>query len=225
MMSASPIDLTTLAAVKQALNVAGTNDDALIQFLITSWSSYFLWRTGCGGQDQDYSQSPFADVCDWSEVYDGNGTWRLFLRNYPVTAVSSLNVNGVVIGASSGVGAPGYVIDATGKSVSLRLGGGATGTFSFNSYPGVGYVPGGFFTKGIQNVAISYSAGFAETPFDIQWAANVSVGVQYKRAQRRDQASQAMGAGAGTISFRDWVNPPEAERVIVAYTRYTRPGS
>lgn len=217
-------DLTTVDAVKSWLSSNGmagssTTDDGNIQALITAASIYWLVRTGRGPADGSVPQkSPLVEQVQYNEWYDGNGSQRLFVRNSPIASVQLLMIGNITIPQSNAYNVPGFVVDGSGKSIALRAGGGGSGTFSFTSFAsgGCGYV----FWKGLQNVNVQYTAGFNGTPADIEIACRTMVGVNYQRARRRDQSSQAMAAGAGTISFKtDWIVPPEVAQVIRNYSR------
>lgn len=218
-MATNPIDLTTLASVKARFNITSTTDDTLLQYLITSASLIAMHETGCGPMDWSIpAGSPLVSPQAFNENYDGNGSFRMFLRNQPIRSVESLTVNNVGFSASSGFGAPGFVIDGSGKSIALRGGGaGQGGPFTFTGWPSPN--AGGCFAKGIQNVNVQYHAGFASTPWDLQDKAEVLIGVNYRLAPKREQASIAMAQGAGTISFRDWDMPLDVKRVFQSYRR------
>src|SRR5579862_2403078 len=123
-------DLTSLANVKAwfAPPLAATSDDALLQRLITAASGFILtWL------DRDLTQQSYG------ETRDGTGGTRLALGNTPVTAVSSVAIDGVAIPPMPDAVSPGYGFSAT--QLVLR---------------------GFAFTRGAQNVAVSYTAGYAE---------------------------------------------------------------
>ena len=198
----SSIDLTTIDQVKAWIpGMTGdeTSEDAVIQACITSWSSEFQWLTGMGNQNGDVQQSPFVSICDFNETHDGKGGSRLFPFNRPIRSVTAFNVKGIAVPQSTGFAVQGWVIDGTGRSISLRSGLG--------------------FWRGVQNINLQYSAGYSVTPADVTQAANIMVLQNYKRRKYLDEASRAMAGGAGTIRFRDWYMPPEVERVVQAYSR------
>lgn len=135
-------DLTNLADVKAWLGVSSSGADALLSSLVTQTSRVILNSLNRG------SLLPFT----YNDVRDGQGGARLLLKNWPVISVNSLAINGVAIPASAVWAAgttlqAGYVIDAIddptppGDMQQLSL---------------VGYR----FTRGIQNVVLSYTAGY-----------------------------------------------------------------
>lgn len=227
-MSVSPLDLTTLNIVKSwipGLNPSTpTADDPVIQSCITSWGYEFLKRTGQGDQNQDFEQSPFTAVCTFNETYDGMGTYRLFLRNRPIQSVIQLVINTVAIAQSTAVGAAGYVVDGSGKSIALRQGivgwGSPSPTYwSYQAGPFSTMSTGLKFWQGIQNVSVQYTAGYSTVPADIQECANKVVAQNYQRRSWVDEASRAMAGGGGTIRYRDWDIPIECQLIVDRYTR------
>jgi hypothetical protein len=138
-------DLATLADVKTWLSGSsgiGTSDDALLARLITDVS----------GAIGAYLGRPALTPRPFVERYDGDGKARLYLRRYPVLQVTSLAIDNVAVAAAvapaaGGPYANGYLLEAwdglpPGRPQPLDL-------------------FGTFFRKGRQNVAISYSAGYA----------------------------------------------------------------
>jgi hypothetical protein len=222
---ANPIDLTTVANVQSWIQETGTDQN--VQDCITAASAYWLWVLGLAPQNDsnEITESPLNSVVTGiSETYDGSGSARQFLRIRPITAVASLTIDGVAIPASTGVTVPGYVVDGSGKSISIRSGFGGPGPGGGALTVGFAYLrnrqrSSWFFSEGIQNVQVVYSAGYEETPFDIEMAVRQMVAVNYKRRQWIDQRTQMMAQGAGSIQFRDWELPPEVRSVMEHYKR------
>jgi hypothetical protein len=174
-MGATVIDLTTVAAVNAILAQSPTVDAALIQTEITAYSQNILTRTGRGF---------LSGVRNYAERYNGNGSQELPVRNYPILAISSVAVNGIAIPASPDYLQSGYAIDTEGSICNIALisngaGGLAAapddrwgvrpgGWGSYGNAPPLGYSPF-VFTQGIQNVAVSYTAGYTiEVPAEAQ---------------------------------------------------------
>lgn len=157
----SPIDLTTVELVKNWLSKSGTasaneTDDPNIQLCITAASMYWLWRTGRGAQNNSVpAQSPFNQPVSFSETYDGNGKSSMFLRNSPISSVQSLIVNGITIPQSTAWNQMGWVVEADGKRISIRAGGGTN--IQLVSQYALGRL---IFNKGTQNVSVQYTAGY-----------------------------------------------------------------
>jgi hypothetical protein len=204
-MSTAKIDLTTVAAVIGYLGSNNVSDDEKLQIqrCITSASFYWLWKTG---KNAVAGVSPLVTPVVSDQWYDGNGNARLFSRDTPLKSITLLEVNGVPIAESTTFGVRGWFIDSSKKSISIRSGGSTRASY-------------GGFTRGQSNIHVVAMAGFDQTPFDIADKATVMVAVNYKRRQWIDQSSQAMAAGAGTITFRDWELPPDVVSVMNNYSR------
>jgi len=215
----SPIDLTTLAAVKGWLASQGvapnnTSDDGNIGDAITAFSAMFIWRTGRGPLDgSDIVESPYVSPVTYDEWYDGNGSQRMFLRNSPIRDVTTLTIGNYTIPKSTNINTAGWVIDGTGASIALRNHGGGSFTQGYN----FGF--GGSFVEDIQNVHVVYSAGYSSVPYDIEMAARKEVALKYKRKSWIGLKSSSMGQGAGSTTYVEWEVDPETERVMQNYAR------
>lgn len=136
---ASPSDLARLPDLKSWLGVSGTEDDDLLEKLISRTSRAIL----------GYLDRPSVLPDIYSESFDGGNETSILLRQWPVTSVVSCTMNGVPIPESLGFGASaamGFVLDAAepyppGRMQRLSLRGGA-------------------FAWGVQNITISYHAGY-----------------------------------------------------------------
>jgi len=167
-MATDPRDLTTLANVQNWLNsvnqnFTSTDSTTIIPGLITAASIDWLKRTGRGTLNR---------ILPFNEFYDGSGSTRQMLRNYPVIAVSSVTANGAVIPQGSylanGQIQTGWVIDQERESISIigvqcGYGARATGTNgvtgSFNRVWG-GWAFGQRNDSNRQNVNVQYFAGY-----------------------------------------------------------------
>ncbi|MGH9541385.1 MAG: hypothetical protein ACRD2H_05845 [Terriglobales bacterium] len=206
-MAANPIDLCTVADVQAYLppSTSPTNT-AQIQDKITAASQYIC--TEC-------AVASFASSTYTSEVYDGTGSPRLYLKNYPISAVSSLMVNGVAVLPSSGYGSPGYQFSDIG--LILMPGtvlGPSTSLLSFGT---------SMFSEGIRNVTVSYTAGFITIPSDLNQAAIELVAAMLTESRNvnlRSVSTAAAGAH-GSTSFITAMCPvpPRAAKTIKNRTR------
>jgi hypothetical protein len=168
------MDLASLSAVKNWLNISNSAQDANLQACLTAASIFFLRATGRGVRDwQNTTASPFNQSVAFTEVYDGQSGDKLFLPNFPINSVSLLQVNSVQIQPSTQVGLPGYVIDDQGRALAIRCGGGGASpqTFVYIATFGNGYTSGAGggrylqpFGGGPQSIAVDYMAGFNAVP-------------------------------------------------------------
>lgn len=218
-------DLTTVAAVKRHLSIDGFADDASIQGCINAASSYWLWRCGYrpaitriittgsppvplygdtlfGAPIPDvtyYMTSPLVLPIVYDEWYDGPGGVRMFLKQRPIVSVSEFEIGGVLQTGSTTPVNSGWVIDQDQKSIALR---------------------GGLrIPMGIQNVRVKYIAGYDSLPADVEEKCRIMVALNYKRRNWIDQSSQALAAGSGTVSYRNWELPPDVVSVMISYSR------
>ena len=201
----SPIDLVLLDDVKQYLKISSTNtdDDYLLQIFITSFSQYVLNRTG---RDSFLTST-------YTETYDGNGARRIFLRNSPITNVSSLVIGAYSPPQSTSPTSPGWFIEQAKKSIAFR------------SAPGYWMTPNSVypygFSEGIGNIQITYTAGHTSIPADLYDAVMQTVGVIYARKDWKDMLSRALAiqGGSGTTTFRREFLSPGVEEIIMHHAR------
>ena len=164
----NPMDLTTVAAVNGILNQGADVDSDLIQTYITDYSQSVLTRTG---------RSFLSGVKNYVDTVNGTGSETQALRNYPILAVSLLQVNGITIPQSPDYIQSGWVIDQDGSQSFLSIVGGNYGSGwawgndrwsphgnwgSYGNAPPLGQSPYRFM-QGIQNVLAVYAAGYTNS--------------------------------------------------------------
>jgi hypothetical protein len=177
-------DLTTLANVQQYSNVGAGVDTALLTRMITALSAFvqsYLGRTIASG--------------NYTDTKDGLDTQRVLFSNYPVSAVSAVLVDGLVIPAATvpvKAGWTGYVWTPT--QIALQ-----------------GYS----FTRGYSNVSLSYTAGFAATPPDLEEAVLEIIDLRYKQRDRTGYVSKSIGGETVTFFIKDM--PASAVSILEQY--------
>lgn len=178
-------DLTTLASVEALLSLpSGNSDEAVLSQLISAASAFTV--TYCG--------TPFLSQ-SYTETRSGKRTREMPLKNTPITAVSSLTIDGESIPAGAAVVTPGYYFTDT----MLML---------------EGYV----FTRGRGNVVVAYTAGYATVPLDLQQAVNELVMLRFKERKHFDQRSEGGVAGQTTTFFVGDLKP-STKTVLDKYKR------
>jgi hypothetical protein len=202
------IDLTTIWDVKAWLQIplSNTDDDGIIQELISGFSQYVLNRTGVAS---------FNSIQTYIETYDGNNNSRLFLRNFPIISLTKVQVGSYSVPLSTSITTPGIFIDQLGRSIAFRNSG-----FGF-------MVPTGIypyaFIGGTGNIQVTYQAGYQQVPYDLAEACMKAVAIYYRRKDWIDLDSKALassGGGSGNTKYRSWALPSEIERVLTFYQRY-----
>lgn len=189
-------DFCTPGDLKDWLGIAGSKDDALLASLITNVTAAML------------NKMNRADVlsASYTEVRNGNGGSRLALKNFPVTAVTSLKINGAVIPASPDSIQAGYVFD----QYQLSLIG--------SSFLWPGNSPGSSFGVGANNITVIYTAGYASLPADLKQACIDWCAFRYRQKSWIGQTSKHLGTGE-TVSFSQKDMPDSVAAVIQQYSR------
>lgn len=156
-------DLTTLLKVKDWLGLKGAEHDDILRRMITAISTaaevYCCRKLKSGSQ---------------VEVRNGHGGVKIMLENFPVTAVSSVVVDGVTIPSSS------YTFTAT--SIILTS---------------------GSFTRGNGNITISYTGGYVDVPYDLEQAIIEWIELRFKRMRSVDMVSKGLAGETTTYSQAD----------------------
>lgn len=133
--------------------------------------------TGVSSQFAQYTNRNFV-ATTYSRVLNGHGGDRMSLPDFPITAVSAVTVDGVPIQASATPVQSGFVFSET--QVLLR-----------------GYR----FCRGVQNVAINYTAGFSPIPADLRRACCEGVAAIIAQFQYNDPRVIEAASGGTKIKL------------------------
>lgn len=150
--------------------------------------------------------SQFIETCcnrtfasqSYNEVRNGNGARAMAFRQTPVTAVASVTVDGVAIAARTDVNGSGYSFDDQ-----------------------VLYLDGYGFGRGKQSVVLSYTAGYASIPYDLEQAAIMLVSLAYKGRDRIGVTGK--GIGPEHISYMVGKLRADVQTTIQQYSRVIAP--
>ena len=182
--------LVSLAEAKTFLKISASSEDSVIEDFINRAS---IWAN-------DYTGRRLKSRSN-SDVYDGDGSDILLLRDYPVNAVTLLQI-----------------VDEPVPLIIYE-------DFSLNAENGIIKTKNGrMITKGFQNVTITYTAGYSTPPETIKEAVLLYVGHLY----RRQYADQKFGVQSETVGDRTTtygsddiipkakalLNPYRSERVL-----------
>lgn len=115
-------------------------------------------------------------TASYSKSFNGRGGRVLMLPDTPVTAVMSLTIAGEAIPARTGR-TPGYVFDDRAVYLDAPY----------------------CFSRGAQNVAVAYTAGFAATPPDIERACLEWIKIAF---EAKDRAADVLMQRAGDTEVR-----------------------
>lgn len=128
------------------------------------------------------------ELATYSETRSGTGGSYLALRQAPIVAISSLVLSGVALTASD---------------------------FTFDDY-GI-YLTRGFFPRGAQTIAVTYEAGYAVVPAELQHAAIRIAALLYRGKDRLGETSRSIGGG--TTAFAGDDIPADVRDILVNYKR------
>jgi len=212
---ASPFDLVGLAEVKSWLDVSGTDDDMLLARLITQISRAIL----------SIIDRPTILPSPYVEVRDGGNDVAIMLRQWPVIEIVSCVVNGVpvlpspqlIAGASTQAG---YILDSSDVSPP-----GAMQRLCLRRH---------LFTAGIQNVIISYTAGYQVTnesavvpttaPYTVsvqapygRWAADAGVAYSNGRPLAAIVGAPGVGQYAVATGIYNFAQTDAGSTVVISY--------
>src|SRR6266576_6563819 len=111
---ASPADLTTVAQVQLQGGFPQSQDPLLLQAMVTAISRHIYTRTG---------RRVLNGTQSLTDTYDGTGSDKLFVRDWPIQAVTEIKVFGSTVQASPDGVAPGWLVgDSYAASVVLLPG-------------------------------------------------------------------------------------------------------
>ena len=164
-------DLTTLATVRGYLPTIDPTDiqfDDLLTRLITAVSTQFTTDSG-----------RVLASATATETYSGLGGQRLTPKRWPITAVTSVYIDGELVPERPAVGEAGWVID---EETSL----------CFDGY---------WLTQGLQNVELTYTAGYTVIPADVEQACIKMVCLQFSDRNRIGQNSRAIAGDS--VNYAD----------------------
>lgn len=163
--------VVSLSEVKEALQESSNTYDAELNGFINRASAII----------ENYCQRKFISQVYTNEEYGGDGTYRLNLRNFPVTTLSSLQWN-----TSSDFANPDWETIDTSDYDLERVN---------QRDAGIIFLASGF-VKGINNYRVTYTAGYAlaDMPHDIRAAAIELVAYSFrKRKATPGMRSETLG--------------------------------
>ena len=176
-------DFTSAASVKAYLGITIATDDTLLATLVTAYSTWmrtFLNRTITSQQ--------------FTITRSGRDEQTMLMPDWPITAVSTLMIDGVVIPAQSTWGGYGYRFSDRAITLDCLR-----------------------FTRGVDNVSITFTAGYASVPADLAQACVELVALHYREKDRFGLASK--GLAGETTAFITKAMPESVKAVLNQYAR------
>lgn len=182
------VALVTLEEVRQWMKVEPGDTDAILTQLANAVSA------DCAR----YCAREFLEQVHTDELYDGDGTPVLRLRQYPVSAVASL------------------VSDTGG--VALTEGPDKDFVWYQN---GLVKLIWGYFPRGLQNVTVTYTAGYQQTalPYDLKMAVLQAVEFAWNTQDKRRAGITSITTADGITTYTE---QPYPASVTAIWNRYRR---
>jgi len=185
--------LANLSAVKTFLSIDSIDYDDLINGLIGSISDFI----------ENYCRRNFLSAVyavgegDTAEYFDGDDIEEdIYLKNYPITAFSKVEYNN------------GSFSDPDWKEYDA-------GQYSYDVKAGIVNFPGGVI-EGKQNIRVSYTAGFAEIPHDLELAAGKLIAKCFNK--RKSEGISSEGGGGANINWAEFLSD-DIKMILDKYER------
>ncbi len=185
--------LVSLSDMKDYLDAGDANstEEGIIGQLINWASSMF---------DEETDRNLLAD--DHIEYYDGNGLKVLNLQNYPVNS-SVTEIAAYIDGDWD------FTEDTKLDSDSIFI----------KSSEGQLVYKDGVFTRGNQNIKVSYNAGYSTVPYDLRMACMELVGLLWKERNGKNWGVNSISMQDMSRTFYERGFPPRVEQVLRRYRR------
>ena len=196
------MDLTTLANAKQWLGISSDTDDDLLTRLITA-ASFFI---------ETYLSRRLGSQ-DYLEIRNGTGGQVMNFREYPVTAVAWVAVNGVSLPPAPDTVTPGYRFTRTQIILQGHRFTQGYGNVTLNYTAGYGPPIGGWF----EDAWLTAGEGDAIFPFDLEQACIELISWRYNERQHIGQSGKSLEGANVTYSVQDL--PPDVKTVLDRHRR------
>lgn len=145
---------------------------------------------------EQYCDRKFAKGT-YTEQHDGDGTDVLTVAHWPIISVASLYDDpDRLFGAGTLIAPADYVIYKDQGKIQLD---------------------GLVFARGLQNVKVTYDAGYAEIPPDLQQAVCELIADRFRNKEH--QGLRSLSVGAYSIGFTEAELPEEVRAVLDGYRR------
>lgn len=175
-------DLIDLATVKDYLGISGTSDDEILKLLIMAATDYIEGQlVGVDDMDGGYCNRRFKETTYTSAKYTGHNFEDLFLRQYPITAVTTIVIDDTTEFPSG---------SSTLNELDFYIDNEAVGNLKYTSVWPAGDP---------QNIAITYTAGYATIPFDLQLVATALVVLRFNSIGKEPYKSEKIGNYSYTL--------------------------
>ena len=196
-MPVGPFALTTLVDVKQHLGITDASEDSFLEKLIDRSTSRIESHV-----NRKLKKRAFT------ELYDGPGTQHLLLNQFPITTVTSVNIDqGQDFLAGTNIDLDALIIRA--EEGLLSFGGETGGGPGFDT---------GIWIAGTRNIKVVYTAGYDPIPDDLTHACVKLVAVEFNRSREGADGIETESVSGHSVT---WVRglPQEIDEMLLAYRR------
>jgi len=177
--------IITAANVKSYMGIATATDtwDTEIGNLVTRIQALAEMYCDRKFESADYSYDSDSDDYDSDRaVYDGDGTNLLITKEWPIISVTTVRINETAIDESTSIYNTGWFIRSKEK--------GFIGLRGYN------------FSGGIQNIELTYSAGYATVPTDLVQALIEECAIKVREGPKDHQLGvSSIAAADGSIAM------------------------
>jgi len=181
-------ELVTLDEIKHHFGMTGSNADVDDELESISDRISKIFETYC---DRTFDSDTYI------EYYDGGGRDMLVLKHYPIISITSIYDD-----SDWGWGAS-YLVDSD--------------NYMIKNDREVVYKSGYVFYDYIQNVKVTYVAGYATIPDDLKHVCILEVLRSYKHRKDVDITSKSLEDGSVTYTSKEFL--PMTLAVLNKYTR------
>jgi hypothetical protein len=193
-MTISNNALTTLAKAKAYLSVEGTSDDALVENLIDRATK--IMETLCNRSFKNVNSGGTAQPN--TEYFNGDGKSKLFLKYYPIIAVTTIHDDpDRIYGADTLIDSDEYAFWAD------------EGIIEFDG--------AGIVGSGVKNIRVVYTGGYTTTPYDLEHVCNELVGILKNMRDRLGVSSKSFSDGSA--SYFENLLTPQSREVLKKYSK------
>lgn len=167
----------------------------------TTWDAVLQTLvTRVSGMVERYCDRTFASTA-YTEDYDGDGSEVLLTRQSPIVSVTSVHDDqNREFTSATLIQTTDYYVDTAKAAIKLI---------------------GGRFSRGVGNVRVAYTAGYASTPDAVAISVADIVGLYFNRRRSGGIASQSLG-GQSTSWLGDWPADIVAALEVYKMRVYTR---
>lgn len=180
------LDLSSSTILKVYLKISGSGDDSLLATLVTYATKVI----------ENYCDKLFDGAVTRTEYYDGNGGKILFLKNYPVIAITSIDLWDTYLNQST----QNYTVYT-----------------DYLLYPEEGYIYlRGGWQEGNRNYKIVYTAGYANqaaVPDDLELACNILAAYYYNNPDKA--GIKSFNIGNFSTTYTDTQDIPEQVQILL----------